>query len=173
MACRARPENILDINIFAAGGMVLAARRSGFRTNGRSPRVAGTAPLRVHSALMARRLERPTTCPAAATRHGCGTDITMQRHKIVSTIAALVASAGTIVALGGFTRPVDQSQAKTIAIKACGGGTIKSESDGGMRNGDKVYTFDVNVANKSFVEKVNVDAKTGAVLDVTYAGQQA
>src|SRR5690348_2150222 len=97
----------------------------------------------------------------------------MQRHKIVSTIAALVASAGTIVALGGFTRPVDQSQANAIAIKACGGGTIKSESDGGMRNGDKVYTFDVNVANKSFVEKVNVDAKTGAVLDVTYAGQQA
>jgi len=97
----------------------------------------------------------------------------MQRHNIVSMIAALVASAGTIVVLGGFTRPVDQSQAKAIAIKACGGGTIKSESDGGMRNGDKVYTFDVNVANKSFVEKVNVDAKTGAVLDVTYAGQQA
>ncbi|HTL93971.1 MAG TPA: PepSY domain-containing protein [Gemmatimonadaceae bacterium] len=97
----------------------------------------------------------------------------MQRHKIVSMIAALMASAGAVVALSGFTRPVDQSQAKTIAIKACGGGTVKSERDGGTRNGDKVYTFDVNVANKSFVEKVNVDAKTGAVLDVTYAGQQA
>lgn len=97
----------------------------------------------------------------------------MQGHKIVSTIAALMASAGAVVALSGFTRPVDQSQAKTIAIKACGGGTVTSETDGGMRNGDKVYTFDVNVANKSFVEKVNVDAKTGAVLDVTYAGQQA
>ncbi|HKT07676.1 MAG TPA: PepSY domain-containing protein [Gemmatimonadaceae bacterium] len=97
----------------------------------------------------------------------------MQGHKILTTIAALMASAGAVVALSGFTRPVDQSQAKTIAIKACGGGTIKSETDGGTRNGDKVYTFDVNVANKSFVEKVNVDAKTGAVLDVTYAGQQA
>src|SRR5690348_18445570 len=163
MACRARPENILDINISADGGMVLAARRSGFRTNGRSPRVAGTAPSRVQNALMARRLERPTTCPAAATRHGCGTDITMQRHKIVSTIAALVASAGTIVALGGVTRPVDQSQANAIAIKACGGGTIKSERDGGTRNGDQVYTFDVNAATQSFVEKVNRAATTGEV----------
>lgn len=96
----------------------------------------------------------------------------MQGNRIVSTIAAFTAGAGAIAALSGFTRPVDQSQAKTIAIKACGGGTITSERDGGVRNGDKVYTFDVSVANKSFIEKVNVDAKTGAVLDVTYAGQQ-
>ena len=96
----------------------------------------------------------------------------MQGNKIVSRIAALMAGAGAVVALSGFARPVDQSRAKDIAIKACGGGTIKSERDGGMRNGDKVYTFDVNVANKSFVEKVNVDAKTGTVLDVTYDGQQ-
>jgi uncharacterized membrane protein YkoI len=97
----------------------------------------------------------------------------MQGNRIVSMMAALMASAGAVAALSGFTRPVDQSQAKTIAIKACGGGTVKSERDGGMRNGDKVYTFDVNVANKSFIEKVNVDAKTGSVLDVTYDGQQA
>ena len=99
----------------------------------------------------------------------------MQGNRHGSAVLALLAGAGAgaVVALSGFARPVDQAQAKTAAIKACGGGTIKSERDGGMRNGDKVYTFDVNVANKSFVEKVNVDAKTGAVLDVTYAGQQA
>ncbi|HEY7896686.1 MAG TPA: PepSY domain-containing protein [Gemmatimonadaceae bacterium] len=97
----------------------------------------------------------------------------MQGNRIVSTMAALMASAGAVAVLSGFARPVDQSQAKTIAIKACGGGTVKAERDGGMRNGDKVYTFDVNVANKSFVEKVNVDANTGKVLDVTYDGQQA
>ena len=28
--------------------------------------------------------------------------------------------------------------------------SIQRESDGGTRNGDKVYTFDVKVANKSF-----------------------
>src|SRR6185437_4543040 len=115
----------------------------------------------------------PRTAGARESRERHHHECRMHSWRVGSTIAALVASAGMVVALGGFTRPVDQSQAKTIAIKACGGGTIKSESDGGMRNGDKVYTFDVNVANKSFVEKVNVDAKTGAVLDVTYAGQQA
>ena len=68
-------------------------------------------------------------------------------------------------------KPVDESQAETIAIKACHGGTVKSETTT-TTHGVPAYAVEVNVANKSFIERVTVDRQTGAIRGETYAGQQ-
>lgn len=94
---------------------------------------------------------------------------------IVGALAACVAGAGAVTTAGAQTdnaRPIDPAQAKSIAIKVCDGGTVKSETTA-MSHGVAAYVVDVNVANKESVEKVTVNKQTGAILGVTYDGQQA
>ncbi|HEY7877346.1 MAG TPA: hypothetical protein VIC55_03935 [Gemmatimonadaceae bacterium] len=94
---------------------------------------------------------------------------------IAGAVAVCIASAGAVSRAGAQradAKPVGESQAEQIAIRACHGGTVKSERST-MMHGVPAYAVEVNVAGKAFIEKVSVAEKTGAVLGVTYAGQQA
>jgi uncharacterized membrane protein YkoI len=66
---------------------------------------------------------------------------------------------------------VSKAAAEKTALKWVGGGTLKSQTTG-SEAGVPIYTFDINVANKAVVEKVNVDADNGKVIGCTYAGPQ-
>lgn len=96
----------------------------------------------------------------------------MSYLRTLTAVAALTAGAACLAAAGAQTSQISKSRAEKIAIKACDGGTVKSEHMG-MRGNERVYAVDVNVKGKEVVEKVNVDPQTGKVLDITYAGQQA
>ena len=66
---------------------------------------------------------------------------------------------------------VDQAQAKDIAIKAVGGGTVRNESEG-TEAGQAVYTFGIAVKRDADVERVTIRASDGQVIGETYAGPQ-
>ncbi len=66
---------------------------------------------------------------------------------------------------------ITKDQAQRTAIAAVRGGTVKSERQA-TEAGKPVYEFDINVANKGFVELVTVDENTGKVVGETYDGPQ-
>lgn len=84
--------------------------------------------------------------------------------------AALAAAAATAAAQPAKPH-ITKSAAEHTAMKWVGGGTLRSETTG-TEAGQPIYTFLINVANVPFVEKVNVNARTGQVIGCTYAGPQ-
>jgi len=96
----------------------------------------------------------------------------MSYLRTLTAVAALTAGAACLAAAGAQGAHISKTRAEQIALKVCGGGTVKSEQMG-MRGAEQVYSVDVNVKGKGMVELVNVDPHTGKVLDVTYAGPQA
>lgn len=90
-----------------------------------------------------------------------------------------VAAAVAIAAFGGAAwagptghRTVTEPQARAIALRQAGGGTIRTEGKTAVA-GDPAYTFDIAVAHKANMERVVVSETTGKVLGSTYAGPQA
>ena len=96
----------------------------------------------------------------------------MSYLRTLTAVAAFAAGAGCLAAAGAQTPPASQvtkSAAEKIALHAVGGGSVQSERMG-MRGTEQVYSVDVNVKGKDDIVLVNVDPRTGKVLDITYAG---
>lgn len=64
---------------------------------------------------------------------------------------------------------ISGDSAATIALTRVPGGTIR-EAELENEHHRLIYSFDIKVAGKPGITEVNVDAKTGAVVDVSHEG---
>ena len=93
---------------------------------------------------------------------------------VISTQASAQAAPGAKVHIRASKRlqaqaTISGDSAIAIALARVPGGTIR-EAELEVEHKRLIYSFDVKVAGKPGITEVNVDAKTGAVVDVSDEG---
>ena len=93
---------------------------------------------------------------------------------VISTPASAQAAPGAQVHIRASKRlqaqaTISGDSAIAIALRQVPGGTIR-EAELEVEHKRLIYSFDVKVAGKPGITEVNVDAKTGAVVDVSHEG---
>jgi uncharacterized membrane protein YkoI len=96
-----------------------------------------------------------TLSVAAPSSHAAATKATVKK----STSAAM-------------TPKVSIASARAVALAKVTGGTIKSE-ELEREHGRLIYSFDMQVAGKSGIDEVNVDAMTGKIVAFQHEGPAA
>jgi uncharacterized membrane protein YkoI len=103
----------------------------------------------------------------------------LEVKRMKSTLAVIIASIVFVTASFAADDPklvaeakIKEADARAIALARVKNGTVKSE-ELEREHGHLIYSYDIQVPEKSGVEEVNVDAMTGKVIAQSHEGAKA